>query len=284
MPTSIYKFYDNLLKRLNVPSDIKLCDVTNELVHTNFNFFHDYMKININVINNIQYGGFVYHYTYDGKLYRFNINVEEEDDRTTYAIYNKEEMVCMMLFIPKKEHYVYIETISSHNGCTASCNPKTKIGTLILLATLDLIKKKLKSMYELKYVQLKDNSLFYCKKTKNTIEFDSVYMLSRGDTWYGKYGFKPNGNDLKIYENNQKIVNSVKMKKTKFVQYLNNLLSKEKIDKIYDMYKEKTIKEFFYDLTKHPDQTCDVIGKIYEDLMRDNGIVRMHGKSYYLLL
>ncbi|AYV75427.1 MAG: hypothetical protein Terrestrivirus1_301 [Terrestrivirus sp.] len=293
---SIYKLYDNLLRKLNFPSNITLTDATNKLLQTNFSFFQEYININKNVTENnydgIQTGGFVYYYDFKNKMYRFNVNVEDEDDRTTYAIYNNAGLVCMMLFIPKKNHYVYIQTISAENSCVMSGNPKTKIGTLLFLMTLDLIKTKLTDKYGLKYIQLHDTSYYYCEKLKDKIEFDSLYMLSHGDTWYGKYGFIPfnettqkiNKDNMKIYENNKKIVNSKLMKNTKIKQYLNKLMSKEKIDKLYDIYKDKTINEFFYDLSKQHDKTCYITGKIYKQFMVDNGIINLHGGTYYLPL
>jgi hypothetical protein len=56
-------------------------------------------------------------------------------------------------------------------------------GSLLLNLMLDFIKKYLKPLYDLKYVQLRDISHLWCKKFKTNIDVDSFYMLTHGNTW-----------------------------------------------------------------------------------------------------
>jgi hypothetical protein len=87
--------------------------------------------------------------------------------------------------------------------------------------SLDFISKILKPKYKIKYVHLKDNSFYFCAKTKKRLDLDSIYMLSRGETWYGKRGFIPfntdtNTVDVENYANyklNNKLVNKTNIRK-----------------------------------------------------------------------
>jgi len=90
-----------------------------------------------------------------------------------------------------EEHFVYVDNITKYPDCTRIGIPKTKGGSLLLNLMLDFVKKYLKPLYGLKYIQLRDTSHLWCEKSKINIDFDSFYMLTHGDTWYGKYGFIP---------------------------------------------------------------------------------------------
>lgn len=294
---SFYIFYDKLLKNILplIPNGkIPLGRFSEALVSSNFDFFYKFSKLTKPYVKSTeQTGGSIYEYN----GYKFNISFDEEDDRVTYAIYNKNNFPCMVIFIPKYEHYAYIETLSSVDGCVLSGNPKTKLGTLLLHMTLNFIENQLKNKYELKYIQLKDNSLFRCEKTQTTIEFDSFYMLTHGNTWYGKYGFIPYDVEkqrtdkvtLKYYKLNQKLVDKKisQIELENILQKANkkiNFSSNEKIKSFVDKYKDNTIQKFMYDMAKKYDKTCDIISLIYKEIMRQIGMISLHGKSYYLKL
>jgi len=68
------------------------------------------------------------------------------------------------------------------------------------------------------------------KKINKTINLDDFMMLTKGNTWYGRYGFIPydtNKNDThkekyKQYMKNRKLVNSVLIKKYQHIRILKN--------------------------------------------------------------
>ena len=294
MSQSIYGFYDTLTS-IYPKNRLQINQMSEQLIHQNYSFLSHYKRLHKLEFNE-------YKQQEGGKLYEinglvFNINKLDENDRVTYSIYNDNndnDPECMVLFIPKKENYVYIEGISALDKCVVNGILKTNIGTTLLQITLKFIKKSLKEKYNLKYIVLRDTSLYKCPITKKIIEFDSIYMLSRGTTWYGKYGFIPYDFDnkevdkfnYKKYKKNSKLVNTIKVKDTNIKKYLEktNLLKQNVINKIIDKYNDKTIKDFFYDLTKKYDETCDIIGSIYKDVMTDIGMSDLHGKSYFLEL
>ncbi|AYV77632.1 MAG: hypothetical protein Dasosvirus15_5 [Dasosvirus sp.] len=97
--------------------------------------------------------------------------------------------MCVVIFIDQDEKFAYIENISYFDKCVRSGMPRTRGGSLLLRLALDFIREYLKPKFDLQYIQLKDNSFVYCKQVRDKIEFCNMYMLSHGDTWYGKYGF-----------------------------------------------------------------------------------------------
>lgn len=292
---SVYAFYDILLEKLGVKNYSR----TSELLYTeDFNFFMNYRKKNKHIMK----GGGDNHFYYMFKDYKFKIFYYSDKDRYTFSIHNndnEDDSTCLLLFIPMKENYVYVHTISVHEKCVSNNISKTKIGTLLFQCMLDFIDNKLKNKFKLKYIQIKDNSQFYCKVTKKNINFSSLYMLSRGETWYGKYGFKPfDDNELTIhkrnyknYKKNQKIVENTKIKDTNIGKYMKDAikekpeinfgLTNDKIDKFMERFKNKSVRKFFYALTKLYDQSCGLISEIYEDVMDDLGMTNLQGITYY---
>ena len=101
----LYKFYNILLKNLKVP---EYENVYQPLISSNYDFYRQYAYVHFDK----QYGGGKSEkikYTYDN--YIFIIYVDTEIDRITYAIHNEADETkeaCVILFIPKKENYIYI--------------------------------------------------------------------------------------------------------------------------------------------------------------------------------
>jgi hypothetical protein len=123
-------------------------------------------------------------------------------------------------------------------------------------------------------------------------------MLTRGETWYGKYGFLPfdtTTNSLYIetlidYKTNQNLVKLIPLGCTKtkkyFIQAVKELRLQKNfpdklIDKMFDNYNDLSISKFFRDLLKRYEQTCEIFSLIYRNIMRDLHIVDLHGKAYY---
>lgn len=291
--THLYNFYNNLLDKLNVPNYI---DVYGKIINEDFEFYNQYFKIN----QKLQLGGGKttnIKYSYDNRI--FTIFKVEEDDRISFSIYNKSDElsdVCMMMFIPKKDNYIYLETISYYDNCSVPEMPKTKGGSLLLKLTLKYI-DEIRDKYDLKYIQLRDTGNFTCHQIKKKTPICNLYMLTRGDTWYGKYGFtpfdpvtkQPNYDVLVDYKLNQKLVKIIKVKHTQIYQYVKKASYKPQfknftnqiINKIFDAYNERTIQDFFKDFINNYDERCDIFNEIYKDVMSEIGMVDLYNKVYY---
>lgn len=301
---SLYSYYDNLFERLKISLHSRVSEL---VVSDDYQFFNRYATNDNNKVRKIQTGGNELrqiNYEYGG--YTFIVHQENEGDRITFSIHDEDieenPKKCMILFIPrdegKDEGFVYIENISYFDNCAKNGMPKTRGGSLLLQMTLNLIENILKNKYNLKYIQLKDNSLMPCKSVKKMIDLDSMYMLTRGDTWYGKYGFRPfdtntNSLDLKTfidYKTNQQLVKLIPLGCTKIKKYflravgelqLQKIFPNKLINVMFQNYNDLPISKFFRDLLKRYEQTCGIFSLIYQDIMRDLHIVDLHGKTYY---
>ena len=294
-------YYDKLLEDVNIRYPTKY---PAKLLFENYNF---YKKFYENSNRRLQKGGSKYKdYNYNDCTVR--VYTRKEDDRHVYAIHNNDDdentQECMLIFIAKdnnKMPFAYIENISAYDNCYKCASMKTKTGTFLLTFMLNLIKNKLKDKYKLKYIQLRDNSIYHCKLSDATIKFSAFYMLTRGDTWYGKYGFVPFDDEkLKadkeyaaIYMKNKQIVNDIKVQQVNMLKLIYTAIIKLKmtdkytkkyISEIIEPNKNKSIKDFLYLFTKKLDKTCAIFSSFYEELMNDLHMQKMHGWTYYMPL
>ena len=296
---TVYSFYNNLLKKLNVKDSN---NITSHIIHQDFEFYKYYFSLS----NKQQEAGGdnVKEIDYEYENYTFKIYQIEEDDRISFSVYNQNNTqspdICALLFIPKRDYYVYLETISYYTNCNIPSMPKTKGGSLLLNMILQFI-NDIKSKYKLKYIQLKDNSHFTCNQDNERTPISNLYMLTRCNTWYGKYGFIPfdpvkKGVDIDVlvdYKINQKLIKLIKVKHTHLSDYLTvainrlNLkeqFSKQTIKKIFDAYNERSIQDFFKDFMKRYDQRCHIFNLIYKEVMNEIGMIDLYGKIYYKTL
>ena len=298
---TIYKYYANILQKLGIT--IEQCPhVIRFLMDEDIDYFLKlYHSSDLHSINKFQTGGKSYIYEYDHNKFRIFEDIEQ--NATFFSIRNNSNRngySCVMLEIPTNQNHIIMHSIGKLEKCSLSDIPQKNIGTTLLKTALDFIKNNLKERFKLKYVELKDNSHVNCKSIKTNIDLDSLYMLTRGHTWYGKYGFLPCNPDdgtihmenYKSYKHNQNIVNTIKIKDTNIGSYVINAVRKLKISSITDEQYEKfikkhendTVKEFLYYATIDRDRTCGIFGLIYHQIMRDLGIVNLHGISYSLQL
>ena len=303
------RYFNNTLKRLGL--EVSLHN-TCELMH-NHNFHYKRFrrfyegqsnKTNnyLNIVSSLVGGtknndNTKIKYMFEGHI--FIIFKDSDEYNITYAIHQNDDInlsICMLLMIEPDEKIIYIENISMYSNCTKIGMPKTKGGTLLLNLTLDFIKKVLKPKYNLKYIQLRDNSNLYCEKTKTSIEFDSFYMLTHGNTWYGKYGFIPfdvNTNKvdkikLKQYKKNQELVKT-KLQNTNVLNIIKSLHSptsekQKSIDKYFEENKNMTVQEFISEMAHDFKHNCKTLHISYKKIMEDIGMTNLHGSTYYLPL
>jgi hypothetical protein len=285
---------EKILKELNVNRaydvSIKLCEGSNHifyysLYNRNNKFQKGAGKHTILKYKNEEY-----------KFYVFN-----EGNSISYNLYKNNDVndipECLIIDVNKKEKFVHIGGISYDDNCF-EVNSIQKSGSTLLKIALKLI-EKIEGYYGLKYIQLKDNSSKYCKKAGINIELSSLYMLTRADTWYGKYGFLP-FDDIKQtvhkknydkYIQNKKIVNNILVKNTKIRKYLekasnklNLNISVKTFNILFEKYDNKTIVEFFYDFMKNFNKNCELFSLIYDQVMTDHKIKSLHNITYFKML
>ena len=289
-------YFLNLCKRLNINMNFQCCaDIFDNNRDFHWKCYRQYINTNKNKKNQIQYGGTKkIKYTYDN--YTFTIFKDIEDDRVTYSVHCDDNIdldMCMMLFVEQTDRYVYIDNISYYDNCIKNGMPKTRGGTLLLNMTLDFIKKVLKPEYNLKYIQLRDTSRIYCQKNKTHIDFDSFYMLTHGNTWYGKNGFIPfddkkikiNKKVLREYKENQKLIET-KIKDTNMEKFLKEVkgVNMKAVEKLINNSQNISIQKFMKSLSKNFIESCHIIESIYKKIMVDVGMHNLHGEIYFMTI
>jgi hypothetical protein len=116
----------------------------------------------------------------------------ENGKKISYHILNPEnDTTCAFLVINKEKRKAYISMIYGNDGCvyTEKYKIKTKIGTLLLQAIIELCKhKKIKEIY------LNDEGTYHCNKLEKEykITLFKARTLIEGIPWYYKFGFRCN--------------------------------------------------------------------------------------------
>ena len=294
----IHDFYNKLFKLLHIPNKD---NIYNKLVDIDYKFYKTYANL-----HNIISGGvkkLIEKIKIKYRQYEFLMHKHEDNDRISFSIFNngKEEKddACMILSIPKKQNYIHVDFIGYYAHCTVPEMPKMRGGSLLLQFLLNYC-KILKDKYpNLIYVQLRDTSSLPCNNDSRKTQMCNLYMLTRGDTWYGKYGFLPfdepnkklDIKTFKDYKLNQKLVNKTNISKTNIRKYLidasitlklSHKYTNQLIDKLLEDYKGKSVKDFFKFFMSTHDQNCTIFNEIQDKIMKELGMKNLFGKTYFI--
>jgi hypothetical protein len=188
-------------------------------------------------------------------------------DENHYILYSIEELSCVTVIIYKKDNVAEIHGIANYKSCLKEIN--TNVGSTLLKITIKML-QKYKEKFDIKKILLTDNSVKKCND-KN-IKLAVMLTLLTGDTWYGKYGFRPYDDTLtKYYENNKKIMNTITLKDIDLLKYLKMTTLDEKVIEKSKIYIEKhqttLLKDYLTKFIKEYDKTCEYF---YQPLCGDN--------------
>ena len=160
--------------------------------------------------------------------------------------------------------------------------------------------KEKKEKYNINKITLLDNSIIQCEGTTKRFIFPILYTLTHGDTWYGKYGFKPydsynnilHEKNYSIYLNNKEIVLTKKisdvsilleyLKKVDKFDKLSDIKKQEYVDNFHKEYDNLYIHEFFKMYIKDFTNNCKKLFKFYKDFAEKIGVKSLHSKAFYL--
>ena len=171
--------------------------------------------------------------------------------------------LCLHIQIDTDMHLAYINNISYYHDCVKTGLQHPGGGRILLKMAIQYLSDN-KSKYNLSRIQLKDNSLYPCNVAKKNIKLPLMHTLIFGDTWYGKYGFRPYDPDLsepdnvllEFYNENKSIIQKTKISDTNLFGYLYRALREEqpnvskdiiqkRIQYMRDKYSKLTIGKFF---------------------------------------
>ncbi len=152
-------------------------------------------------------GGYNSVKTYKYKKYLFKIAQSSSDEDVIFSIYKSN--ICFILKIDlNNKTKAILEGFGNNPKCSTPELPKDGGGTIMMKFLLKFIKKH--HPY-ITIIELCDNSMINCKDSK--INLSSLYILTTGNTWYGKFGFTPqNKLNKQAYKKNVKIMKITKTK------------------------------------------------------------------------
>ncbi len=259
--------------------------------------------------------------------YKFRVNIR----KTKYDILinilthkDNNPLECGIINIDRERKLAYLNNISYYEDCLEPIRPdyiKNKSGSLILRFILDFLKRN-KTLLNINRIALKDtsgfvkdkslrssertplrvslpdNSIKSCPKCKDNIELGKMYFLLYGNTWYGKYGFRPYDirNDIpdkryiKSYIRNQKIVIRAKVKDVKLVEYILRGIKKHKLKGIDVKYligkikkwDEKKLSDVLKTIMRDYDKYCCLFTYIQDKIFDELRLQSFHNFSFYL--
>jgi len=218
--------------------------------------------------------------TYNNHKYIF----EEVMDDNYYVLYSKDEFDCVAVIIDKEYNKAEIHGIGNYKSCLDEIN--TNVGSTLLKITIKML-QKYKEKLNIKKILLTDNSLKKCNN-KN-IELSKMLILLTGDTWYGKYGFKPVEERLiEYYENNKKIMNTITIKDIDLIKYLKMTKLNEQIiensKKFMKNHQSLLVKDYLSRFLKEYDNTCEYFYDFYFTLFIDLRLYDFHHRTFELII
>jgi len=218
--------------------------------------------------------------TYNEHKYVF----EEAMDKNYYVLYSKEEFECVAVIIDTENKIAEIHGIGNYKSCLDDIN--TNVGSTLLKITLKML-QKYKDKLDITKILISDNSLKKCNN--ENIKLSTMLTLLTGDTWYGKYGFKPIEERLKVkYENNKKIMNTITLKDIDLIKYLKMTKLDEKVIEKSEQYIKKhqllLVKDYLTKFLKEYDKICEYFYDFYEQLFDDLGLYNFHRQTFELAI
>jgi hypothetical protein len=206
---------------------------------------------------------------------------EEAMDENYYVLYIINKIECVSIIIDKKNKIAEIQCIGIDQTCMNEneVNIKLKITLKMLL--------EYKEILNINKIILSDNTFKKCNNEK--IMLSAMLTLLTGDTWYGKYGFRPNEDFyITVYEENKKKMNTIKLKDIDLIKYLKmSKVDEHIINKIKEFIKENQkmlLKDYLQIFIKEYDRIYEYFYDFYLTLYDDLRLYNFDHKIFELLI
>lgn len=232
-----------------------------------------------------QYAGTynIYETKQEYKGYVFNLRVQYlkdvEMDIYIESINTNEIINCALIMVNLINKSAILQSLNGNINCAEPKLPIIGKGTILMDFIKNSITKKLLKRFNIKYIDVDDNSKVYCNPNKKQFRFDysKLYSLMSGMPWYYKFGFNNLDNevneDIKYNINiiNQIKVNEINFDKLLILIYDDNIKNKieyinKNIDKLRNYFNsnlllKNVIRKMFSD-------DCELLYYIYNDIYR----------------
>jgi hypothetical protein len=240
-------------------------------------------------------------YEYDGKEFiLYEMRIDEGYDISIYRNDDPNDpQSCLHISTDTSCGIAYVRNIEYSKNCVSAGLEYPGGGSILLKLCIKFLKEN-RTKYGIRRIQLKDNSTFTCIANKKKIALPVLHTLLFGDTWYGKYGFRPYdyNNDTeddrlaKAYDNNKIIITTTKAKDTNIFNYFLEMLNSEhpekkeenekKIKEQYKKYGNLTLDRFFRKFIMNFQKTCVGISMFYMNFSTNLKLQNFYGESFYL--
>jgi len=255
------------------------------------------------IINSIQRGaGIEKTHTLEFNGYTFKVSVEKNDEDILINILTHiglNPASCANIIIDRKSGIAVLGNISYHEGCGKPVQrglSENPTGSIILKFILKFLKKNKKGL-NINRIVLTDHSYKICPKC-NDIKLSNLNTLLYGDTWYGKYGFRPYDKDHdipdkaenKAYNKNKQIIQKTLVKDVDLIGHIKRGIQKYKlyhidsdilIEKIKEWRNHK-LSDVLIVMMQEYDKYCCLFEYIQEKIIKELNLVSFHKSSFYL--
>jgi hypothetical protein len=226
---------------------------------------------------------------YNGTKYEFNENSIDPDH---WFLTSSEGDDCVFVIIDRTSGVGEIHGIGNYKSCLVDTNQS--VGSTLLKITLKML-HKYKEKLGIKLILLTDNSVKKCKNKE--IKLALMLTLLSGDTWYGKYGFRPvirsaysytiDKTNLDYYEKNKQIMNQVKINDIDLIKYISLTKNDKLIKAVVRLVKTNPnmlVKDFLTNFIRDYDSTCEIFYEFYEKLFVGLGLFGFYRYLFGLYL
>jgi len=282
--------YDLLeLHEMN-PNSENISEIVSNCDYLRLNYISDKSEV-------VQHGSSTMEYEYGMKIW---FNATSDKDSITYSINgnnNIEKESCLMIIVSKIKgfvDYATIHTVSNEGICSCVSATGDKLnGTYLINIAISFI-KSIKDKYGIKRIHLRDTASKLCT-TRHKIRLSILNTLLYGQTWYGRFGFRPipEKNDrvkiMDVYNNNINIHKTAKTSDVKkLANYIDDYIKNEKYitvaeHRIIMSVSERTQPVSYFIKKLMDNNCCSFVAYIYEKIFDDLGYVdTAKDHSFYL--
>lgn len=263
---------------------LKYVYFNSKIIKHKYKSFTNFIK-DSNLINQIGGNKLKVDYKIDDNENTYIFEKDDYSDLYILSSFDKYTKHCIVVSVDKTNR---IANINELNGTTDNCLKSTNIknsGSHLLKITLKMI-EKYKDKLNINVITLSDTSFKFCGK--HSLDLIYLSVLTSGETWYGKYGFRPvieisnnNGNNINIkinnqlndiYEKNKKIMDRLTITDINFIKYFIGTKLENTIKKVIQEFPKMLIKDVVKRLLSQWDKTCDIFANIYINLFHDCGL------------
>ena len=230
---------------------------------------------------------------YKYKGYSFSVDFSKKGDMIDISIFThqKNPLSCATLLI-NPEGRGALQNMSFMSECMEPpYESETGGGSIILQLVLRIIEIH-KDQYGIKQITVSDNSTKQCPGCQKEIILSDMYFLLHGNTWYGRYGFRPKKDTYwyDAYIKNQQIINATLTNDVPLYDYISEVVNEYKlpgikldnIKKFIDAMHGKPLMKTLQIFLKYFKKYCCVFTYIAPKIMNKLEMERFHRQIFYL--